>query len=160
MPTDATAYTSRSTVTVLASPSPTRSGYTSSGWSLTSTGLAVTSFSIAANTTLYARWMLVSPTLGTPIPVWPNVFGSNNDDLTWSAISGATGYKVRTCTTAQDGVCTPSTLVTISSGTTYGLSRSSGSALCITVAATIGVADSLVIGTKCVSTSDGTNIHF
>ena len=100
VPRDATAYTSGSTVTVLTSPSPTRSGYTFGGWTLTSTGVPVTSFRIAANTTLYARWMLVSTTLGTPVPVWPNVPGSNNDDLTWSSISGETGCKVATCTAA------------------------------------------------------------
>ena len=160
VPTDATAYTSGSTVTILASPSLTRSGYIFGGWSLTSTGVAVTSFNIAANTTLYVRWMFVSTTLGTPVPVWPNVLGSNNDDLTWSSISGATGYKVRTCTAAQNGMCVPSTLVTTTSATSYGPSLSTGSALCITVTATIDVADSSVSGTKCVSRPGGTYIHY
>ena len=165
VPTDATAYTLGNTVTVLASPSPTRSGYTFGGWSLTSTGAVVTSFTIAANTTLYAQWTGVSITLDTPVPVWPVVPGSNNDNLTWTAVIGATGYKVATCTptsNASNATCLPTMLQPTTSATTYSYSPSvsSNSALCITVAATNGMTDSLASSTKCVSRSGGTYTHY
>ena len=100
VPTDATAYTSGSTVTVLASPSPTRSGFSFGGWSLTSTGAAVTSFSITANTTLYAKWTLTAVILASPAPVWTG--STNPKTLTWPAVTNATGYLVSTCTNTND----------------------------------------------------------
>ena len=73
-------HTSGSIVTVLASPSPTRSGYSFGGWSLTSTGVAVTSFTMPANIpTLYAKWMLT-----TFVPSWGT--GNAKNTLSWIGI--------------------------------------------------------------------------
>jgi hypothetical protein len=48
--------------------------------------------------------------LGQPQTSWKN--GSQPYDLTWTAITGATGYKVSTCTSSSEIACTPISPVT------------------------------------------------
>lgn len=99
-------------------------------------------------------------TLGQPAPAWPS--GTSNSALSWVAISGATGYKVKTCTVSPaSGTCTPSTLTTQTS-TSYSPSVSNNYKTCINVIATDSsgsLADSPASATKCVSRSGGTYTH-
>lgn len=55
-PIDSTTYADGDVVSVSTSYPLTKSGYTQTGWSKTSGGTAVTSFTISADTTLYPVW--------------------------------------------------------------------------------------------------------
>lgn len=138
VPADATAYTSGSTVMVLASPAPTRSGYTFGGWSLSAGGTAVTMFTMpASNTTLYAQWTTSTTiTLGTPVPVWTG--STDPKTLTWPEITNATAYLVSTCTSNNDNSLTACIPTGSSSNTTRTLSPAPGSkdTICYSVVAT------------------------
>lgn len=102
-------------------------------------------------------------TLGTPAPVWPTVPGSNNDALSWTAITGATGYKVKTCTDTaalNTTACTPNSTATSQAGTSYAPSVSNNSRLCIIVAASNASGDgSYSVTPRCVRRSGGTYTH-
>ena len=112
---------------------------------------------------------MISTAFGTPAPIWPAVPGSNNDDLAWTAINGASGYKVATCTPTSNATFLPTMLQLTTFATTYSYSPSvnNNKASCITVtatnidvAATNGITDSLASSTKCVSRSGGTYTHY
>jgi uncharacterized repeat protein (TIGR02543 family) len=83
VPTDTTAYRSGDTVRVSTSPVPTRSGYTFVGWSLTQTGAAISSFTITADTTLYAQWSEDTTTVVTPLTPIPEapVSGLSQEEI-------------------------------------------------------------------------------
>lgn len=100
--------------------------------------------------------------LSQPTPVWPA--GSSNSALSWATITGATGYIVKTCTTATvdaSTICPPS-IQTTQIANSYSPSVSNNQTLCINVIATdsSGVnAASQVSPTKCVSRTGGTYTH-
>lgn len=105
LPKDAL-YAAGSTVTVLITPAPSRTGFTFNGWSLSLNGAAVTTFAMpASNTSLYAKWQLATPNVN-----WDN--GKDPVDLIWSTINGATGYKVKSCSVSNASDCTPTTETT------------------------------------------------
>ncbi len=84
VPTDATVYATGSTVPVLDSPTPTNSGYTLYGWSLSSGGARVgPTFAMpASNVTLYALW--------TALPTYKVTYHAN--DGTGTVPVDANGY--------------------------------------------------------------------
>jgi type IV pilus modification protein PilV len=109
-PTDGTSYASGSTVTVQGAGSLTKTNAIFNGWNTAMNGsgtsrAAGSTFTISQNTTLYAQW-LASITLATPVPTWQN---GAPYALTWSAVTGATGYSVASCTTINTASLTPCT---------------------------------------------------
>lgn len=88
-----------------------------------------------------------------PIPGWTGV---NPQTLSWSAVGGATGYKVYTCSTSNNNsltACSPSTLAPSQPqvGTTYnpGVPSSKGT-ICVGIKSTDGTLDSAMSSTKCI----------
>lgn len=93
-------------------------------------------------------------TVVTPLPVW---FGLvNPKPLDWLAIAGATGYKIYTCTSsfndapAVASLCTPTTLTTTISTTTYTPTPGKKELICVAVKATTGSSDSGLSARRCV----------
>ncbi|MDQ3060284.1 MAG: InlB B-repeat-containing protein [Pseudomonadota bacterium] len=156
-------YTSGATVTVQPAGTLTKTGATFAGWNTAAGGTGASyaagaSFAITANTTLYAKWTAIASTLGTPAPVWPA--GTSNVSLSWPAIPNATGYIVKTCTSAG---CTPDTVRPTQTDLTYAPGTiSNGAWVCINVVATNTSGtylNSAASVTKCVSRSGGTYTH-
>jgi len=159
LPKDTT-YTDASTVTVEANLLPTRSGFTFGGWSFSTNGDTVTSFQITANTILYAKWSKIK--LTTPSVGWDN--GKDPDDLKWSQVTGATGYKINSCSVNSASDCVPTTqaiqtALTRSPGFISGNPTSS----CYQVIATDsggGYDDSIASSVKCITrTTDSNGKH-
>jgi uncharacterized repeat protein (TIGR02543 family) len=98
VPTDATQYLANATVTVLSTPTPTRTNFTFKGWALTNNATAgIASFTITANTTLYAVWEAVTaPTTPQAITNLEGVANNtaNTLALTWvnPNAAGVVGY--------------------------------------------------------------------
>lgn len=122
VPEDATTYVSGSTVAVKGSPAPIRSGYNFAGWSLTTNGTVVTSFTMPANnTTLYAKWNPIKWTTPT-FATMPWSGSGNQKTLTWVAVTGA-NYKLYSCKDTNAKSCTnvaldPTSPITTTSVTT------------------------------------------
>ena len=99
-PTDATAYTSGATVTVKDNTgSLVKSGWTFAGWNTNATGTgtnraAGSTFSISANTTLYAKW--------TCTVTW-NVNGTTNVYSAQTVTYNSSGSKVTSVPTPDPG---------------------------------------------------------
>ena len=106
-------------------PTPTRSGYTFSGWYTAKTGGSKISPSTLASTnkTYFAQWSLTPPV--RPASPKATVNSSSKITVSWSRVSNASGYQVQR-STKQNGPWT--TVTTIKNGTTTsfantGLSR-------------------------------------
>jgi hypothetical protein len=98
-------------------------------------------------------------TLGQPnLSAWTfGGSGSNSPSasISWDAITGATGYKIRTCDiTGQNTSCDPST-ATVATQTALSFSTTAKKSLCVMVTATDGSSDG-TSATKCVKYTGGT----
>jgi hypothetical protein len=86
-----------------------------------------------------------------PSPAW---VGTNPQTLSWSAVSGATGYLVYTCSTTNNNsltACIPGTLASAQSGTTYDPGApSSKDTICVAIKSTDGTLNSSLSSTKCI----------
>lgn len=88
-------------------------------------------------------------TLGQPLPIWTSS-GTNPNivyTLSWPAITGATGYKVRSCSGSL--TCTPSGSPSPQAGTTYQAPTSGNYEMCFDVTATDGANDGTPSSKKC-----------
>lgn len=87
-----------------------------------------------------------------PNPGW---VGTNPKTLSWSAVSGATGYKVYTCTTTNKNSLTACSPGTQDGGTQAGTTYNPGipgtkDTICVAVKSTDGTLDSDFSSTKCI----------
>lgn len=137
-PTDSTSYASGATVTVMSAGSLTKSNATFTGWNTAANGsgtpLAVNqTFPISQSMNLYAQWQ-ATITLGTPQLTWQS---GAPYTLTWTAITGATGYSVRTCTDNGTTLtaCTPSSPAS-QTATSVTANPGNNKTFCYTVTAT------------------------
>ena len=149
------AYLEGSTVTVVASPFPTRNGFSFGGWSFSENGAAITSFTLTANTMLYAKW--TQNQLPAPQPYWASSSSNTMLPLQWPSIAQASAYIVRSCDLGgSDRTCAPINLLQTVATFTYIPATYSGSVKgrCYSVTATNGVdIDSAASSTKCVQDS-------
>lgn len=164
-------YTYGGTVTVKSNTGLlTKTGHNFNGWNTLADGSGTAyapnaTFNISTATTLYAQWTAKS-NLTTPSPAWPSSPSTNKaDPLTWSAISNATGYKMKTCVAATGGTCNPILEATtvLAPLRSYAPSVSINTALCITVTATDSTStylDSPTSSRKCVSRAPGGYTHY
>jgi uncharacterized repeat protein (TIGR02543 family) len=104
VPTDGSSpYDSGSTVTVLGnsgSPVLAKSGFTFSGWNTAANGSGTSysqgnTFTINANTTLYARWTLVAPTISAPTAL-SSVGGNTEAYILFTQSGTITNYEYST----------------------------------------------------------------
>jgi Tfp pilus assembly protein PilV len=99
-----------------------------------------------------------NPVAVSPAPSWTGTLDPKY--LTWSAITGATGYKVYTCTTTGNNnltACLPSsTPTTTVSTTTYAPAPANKNTICVNIRATTGSTDSAVSGTFCIHVQGST----
>lgn len=86
-----------------------------------------------------------------PNPGW---VGVNPQTLSWTPVSGASGYKVYTCTTTNKNsltACAPATLASYQAGTTYDPGApASKDTICVAIKSTDGTLDSGFSSTKCI----------
>ncbi|MFF2877084.1 InlB B-repeat-containing protein [Gottfriedia sp. NPDC057991] len=102
--------------------SPTRKGYVFVGWYKDAAGKVAWNFAndrVTANTTIYAKWVA--------IPAKPSNFkatksGKSSAKLTWSSVSGATGYEI-VKSTSKTGSYSHLSDVKTTSYTNNGLSK-------------------------------------
>jgi uncharacterized protein (TIGR02145 family)/uncharacterized repeat protein (TIGR02543 family) len=105
-----------------------KTGYNFDGWNTNNDGTAYhtanSSYTVNGNVTLYAKWIASVP--NTPTNVSATVASSSSITVSWSTVSGATGYYVYRSTspsgTYSYATSTSSTSFTnsgLSSGTTY-----------------------------------------
>ncbi|AWM13446.1 hypothetical protein DI487_05960 [Flavobacterium sediminis] len=136
VPTDANAYNSGDTVTVLGNTGGlTNTGYTFNGWNTANDGSGIayatsTTFTITANTTLYAQWLLTSPPVITSALTATGVISTafaydivaTNTPTSYNATGLPAGLSINTTTGEITGsVATPGTYnVTISATNAYG----------------------------------------
>jgi type IV pilus modification protein PilV len=154
-PTDGSSpYTAGATVTVLPAGSLVKANATFLGWNTAANGsgtsfAAGSTFSIANNMTLYAQW-LASIELGQPQPGW---LSGAPYTLSWPAITGATGYTVKSCSTTNNNSRTNCTPVTVSTqtATTKTVAPANKETLCYSITATgpSPYVDSVVSATRC-----------
>lgn len=87
----------------IAAPSvPTKDGYTFGGWYKEVGCLNEWNFvnnKVSANTTLYAKWIVVAPP-SAPTSFKATVLSYSSINLTWSAVIGANGYEVYRATSS------------------------------------------------------------
>lgn len=97
--------------------------------------------------------------IGAPNPTWATS-GNNPRPLNWSAISGATGYRVYKTTGCGDVtscIVNTSGAGTLQTGTSYDLgSVSNNTTTCVVLKSTNGTQDSVDSPKKCMSRSGGT----
>ena len=97
-PTDSNSYTSGATVTVATGDGTlVNTGYTFGGWSLTTTGAAITSFTITGNTTLYAVWT------ATTITTYTVTYDANSTTATGTAPTDSNSYTSGATVTVATG---------------------------------------------------------
>ena len=127
VPTDATAYCYKAIVTVKGNTGPvSRSGYEFGGWNTNTTGDGTNytagsgTFTITANTTLYAKWTAAVSTYTVYVP---NTYGSCNSIGSYTSNQGSSGSGTGTWAgyTAYSGI-TAGTSVTITATPESGYS--------------------------------------
>ncbi len=152
VPTDSTAYSSGNSVTVLGNTgSLTKSGYTFSGWATSASATAATytagsTFSITANTTLYAIWTVVSSSSSGS----SSSGGSSSTIPTTSlpaAIDG-TNQAIGVFTTATDDDGQSKTIVDIDEADmkTVLASKSAGDTVTLSISSGAAVTESVLTG--------------
>ncbi|PEJ58265.1 hypothetical protein CN692_08265 [Bacillus sp. AFS002410] len=102
--------------------SPTRKGYTFLGWYKDAAGKVTWNFTkdhITANTTIYAKWV-ANP--AKPSNAKLSKAGKDSVKLSWSKVSGATGYEIVKAT-SKTGSYSHLTSVTTTNYTNKGLSK-------------------------------------
>ncbi len=86
-----------------------------------------------------------------PVPAW---VGVNPKTLSWSAVTGATGYKIYTCAVANKTsltACSPGTLDTAQAGTTFDPGAPvTKQTICAAIKSTNGTDDSGFSSVKCI----------
>ncbi|PEL10448.1 InlB B-repeat-containing protein, partial [Bacillus sp. AFS017336] len=100
--------------------SPTRKGYVFLGWYKDATGTVAWNFAkdhVTANTTIYAKWVAIP---AKPSHAKVAKAGSGSVKLTWSKVSGATGYEIVKAT-SKTGSYSHLTSVTTTDYTNKGL---------------------------------------
>ena len=122
-PTDSTKYAANATVTVT-STKPTRSGYTFKGWATSASGAVAyasgATFKITKNMTLYAVWEAEETVVTKPTNVKATA-GDKQIKLTWTAVSGATKYRIQRLNDSKWGtIATVSTNGYTNKGLTNG----------------------------------------
>ena len=126
-PTDSTKYAANATVTVT-STKPTRSGYTFNGWATSASGAVAyasgATFKITKNMTLYAVWEAEETVVTKPTNVKATA-GDKQVKLTWTAVSGATKYRIQRLNNSTWGtIATVSTNGYTNTGLTNGTTYS------------------------------------
>ena len=126
-PTDSTKYAANATVTVT-STKPTRSGYTFKGWATSASGAVAyasgATFKITKNMTLYAVWEVEETVVTKPTNVKATA-GDKQIKLTWTAVSGATKYRIQRLNNSTWGtIATVSTNSYTNTGLTNGTTYS------------------------------------
>jgi uncharacterized repeat protein (TIGR02543 family) len=108
--------------TVSQPASPTRKGYVFLGWYKDATGKVAWNFAkdhITANTTIYANWVAIP---AKPSNVNATKYGKSSVKLTWSTVSGASGYEI-VKSTSKTGSYTHLSNVSKTTYTNSGLSK-------------------------------------
>lgn len=102
--------------------------------------------------TLCATTGSVAVAPAAPNPAWTS--SGNPESLVWAAVSGATGYKIYSCTSTNNNsltACTPSTFVGAQSTTTYSPGAPANKETkCFYVKAYNAAGDSSASSTKCI----------
>jgi len=155
VPTDASSpYTSGSAVTVKANTGTlSKTGYSFNGWNTAANASGTTyavnaTFTIAANTTLYAVWTQIQ--LGTPATLWP-ASGTDPRTLSWPAVNGATAYTVYSCLNTGASTCTPASTASQTGTSVTPPAMNKKDAYCYNVIATGSpYANSAASATRCV----------
>ncbi|MFB7139777.1 InlB B-repeat-containing protein [Gottfriedia sp. NPDC056225] len=102
--------------------SPTRKGYVFLGWYKDAAGKVAWNFAkdrVTANTTIYAKWVAIP---AKPSNAKLTKAGKDSVKLTWSKVSGATGYEI-VKSTSKTGSYSHLTSVTTTNYTNKGLSK-------------------------------------
>ncbi|KQL36350.1 hypothetical protein AN960_17205 [Bacillus sp. FJAT-25509] len=102
--------------------SPTRKGYAFIGWYKDAAGKVAWNFAkdrVTANTTIYAKWVAIP---AKPSNAKLTKAGKDSVKLTWSKVSGATGYEI-VKSTSKTGSYSHLTSVTTTNYTNKGLSK-------------------------------------
>ncbi len=102
--------------------SPTRKGYAFIGWYKDAAGKVAWNFAkdhVTANTTIYAKWVAIP---AKPSNAKLTKAGTGTVKLTWSKVSGATGYEI-VKSTSKTGTYSHLTSVTTTNYTNKGLSK-------------------------------------
>ncbi|PEJ56339.1 hypothetical protein CN692_18580, partial [Bacillus sp. AFS002410] len=102
--------------------SPTKKGYVFLGWYKDASGKVAWNFAkdhVTANTTIYAKWVAIP---AKPSHAKVSKAGSSSVKLTWSKVSGATGYEIVKAT-SKTGSYSHLTSVTTTDYTNIGLSK-------------------------------------
>jgi type IV pilus modification protein PilV len=148
----AASYATGTVVTVQGAGSLAKTDSTFVNWNTAVNGTGTSyaagaSFTLAADTPLYAQWRLNAITLATPTPSW------SGGVLSWAGVPNATsGYYQGACSSSN---CTPVVAVTATTSTSISPSLTGNSTKCYNVRAK-GVApyvDSATSATYCVTRS-------
>ncbi|MFF2876518.1 InlB B-repeat-containing protein [Gottfriedia sp. NPDC057991] len=102
--------------------SPTRKGYAFIGWYKDAAGNVAWNFAkdrVTANTTIYAKWVAIP---AKPSNAKLTKAGKDSVKLTWSKVSGTTGYEI-VKSTSKTGSYSHLTSVTTTNYTNKGLSK-------------------------------------
>ncbi|PEJ60841.1 hypothetical protein CN692_01770 [Bacillus sp. AFS002410] len=109
--------------TTISQPSsPTRKGYVFLGWYKDASGKVAWNFAkdhVTANTTIYAKWVAIP---AKPSNAKLTKSGKDSVKVTWSKVSGATGYEI-VKSTSKTGTYSHLTNVTTTNYTNKGLSK-------------------------------------
>ena len=101
---------------ITAPVAPTKTGYTFGGWYKEAGCINAWNFitdKVTANTTLYAKWTVVAPGIPTNLKAVSSSYNSIN--ISWSGVTGASGYEIYRATSSAGTY----TLISTTTETSY-----------------------------------------